>query len=303
MIHPILRVCAFLVSTAALVAAQQPPAPQQIDEKKLYPLGPDSQRQEGVPKGTVTKWTWQSNVFAKTTRDCWTYVPAQYDKDKPAAVMVFQDGGGYQSENGSYRVPVVFDNLISKKKMPVTIAIFVNPGTFPPEKEGEKGKSNRSFEYDTLSDQYARFLVEEILPEVGKSYNLSKDPKDRAIGGASSGGICSFTVAWERPDQFSKVLSHVGSFTNIRGGHNYEALIRKTKPSKPLKVFLQDGSNDLDNEFGNWPLANQQMAAALKYSKYEYKFVYGEGKHSGVHGGAILPESMEWLWSDRVTDK
>ena len=294
-----IRPLALLAVLALPAAAQQPP----VDEKKLYPLGPDSQRQEGVPKGTVTKWSWKSNVFAKTERDCWTYVPAQYDKEKPAAVMVFQDGGGYQGENGSYRVPVVFDNLIHRKKMPVTIAIFVNPGTFPPEKEGEKGKSNRSFEYDTLSDQYARFIIDEILPEVAKSYNLSKDPKDRAIGGASSGGICAFTVAWERPDQFSKVLSHVGSFTNIRGGHNYEALIRKTKPAKPLKVFLQDGSNDLDNEHGNWPLANQQMAAALKFSKYDYKFVYGEGKHSGIHGGAILPESMEWLWSDRVESK
>ena len=277
---------------------QNPPAP--IDEKKLYPLGPESQRQEGVPKGTVTKWTWKSHVFAGTDRDCWTYVPAQYDKEKPAAVMVFQDGGGYVSETGSYRVPIVFDNLISKKKMPVTIGIFIHPGNFPPEKEGDKPRSNRSFEYDTLSDQYARMLVDEILPEVGKSYNLSKDPKDRAIGGASSGGICSFTVAWERPDQFSKVLSHVGSFTNIRGGHDYEARIRKTKPAKPIKVFLQDGSNDLDNEFGNWPLANQQMVASLKYMKYDVKFVFGEGKHSGVHGGAILPESLEWLWSDRV---
>ena len=284
---------------AGVAAAQQNPQ-QPVDEKKLYPLGPDSQRQEGVPKGTVTKWSWKSNVFAKTERDCWTYVPAQYDKEKPAALMVYQDGGGYVNETGGYRVPVVFDNLIAKKKMPVTIAVFINPGTFPPEKEGAKGQSNRSFEYDTLSDQYARFLVEEIVPEVAKSYNLSKDPKDRAIGGASSGGICSFTVAWERPDQFTKVLSHVGSFTNIRGGHNYEALIRKTKPAKPLKVFLQDGSNDLDNDAGNWPLANQQMASSLKYMKYDYKFVYGEGKHSGVHGGAILPESMEWLWSDRV---
>jgi enterochelin esterase family protein len=292
---------ALLSLLAAPVLAQQAAAPkQEVDEKKLYPLGPDSQRQEGVPKGTVTKWSWKSNVFAGTDRDCWTYVPAQYDKDKPAAVMVFQDGGGYVSETGSYRVPVVFDNLIQKKKMPVTIGIFINPGNFPPEKEGQKPRSNRSFEYDTLSDQYVRMLVDEILPEVGKTYNLSKDAKDRAIGGASSGGICSFTVAWERPDQFSKVLSHVGSFTNIRGGHDYEARIRKTKPAKPIKVFLQDGSNDLDNEFGNWPLANQQMYASLKYMKYDVKFVFGEGKHSGVHGGAILPESLEWLWSDRV---
>jgi enterochelin esterase family protein len=291
-----------LLSLLAVPAfAQEAAAPkQEVDEKKLYPLGPDSQRQEGVPKGTVTKWSWKSTVFAGTDRDCWTYVPSQYDKDKPAAVMVFQDGGGYVSETGSYRAPVVFDNLIHKKKMPVTIGIFIQPGSFPPEKEGQKPRSNRSFEYDTLSDQYVRMLVDEILPEVGKTYNLSKDPKDRAIGGASSGGICSFTVAWELPDQFSKVLSHVGSFTNIRGGHDYEARIRKTKPAKPIKVFLQDGSNDLDNEFGNWPLANQQMFASLKYMKYDVKFVFGEGKHSGVHGGAILPESLEWLWSDRV---
>jgi enterochelin esterase family protein len=295
-----------LVSVALLaflalppVAPQQPPAPQ-VDEKTLYPLGPDSQRQEGVPKGTVTKWPWKSNVFAKTERDCWTYVPAQYDKEKPAAVMVFQDGGGYVSETGSFRVPIVFDNLIAKKKMPVTIGIFLQPGNFPPEHEGDKPRSNRSFEYDTLSDQYARMIIDEILPEVGKTYNLSKDPKDRAICGISSGGICAFTVAWERPDQFSKVLSHVGSFTNIRGGHDYEARIRKTKPVKPIKVFLQDGSNDLDNEHGNWPLANQQMYASLKFMKYDVKFVFGEGKHSGVHGGAILPESLEWLWSDRV---
>jgi enterochelin esterase family protein len=284
----------------SFLAAQQPPP---VDEKKLYPLGPESQRQEGVPRGTVTKWSWKSNVFARTERDCWTYVPAQYDATKPAAVMVFQDGGGYVNETGQQRVPIVFDNLIHKKKMPVTIGIFLQPGTFPPEKAGAKGQSNRSFEYDTLSDQYARFLLEEILPEVGKSVNLTKDPRDRAICGISSGGICAFTVAWERPDQFTKVLSQVGSFTNIRGGHNYEALIRKTKPVKPIKVFLQDGSNDLDNMHGSWPLANQQMAAALKFAKYDYKFVYGEGMHSGVHGGSILPESLEWLWSDRMEAK
>src|SRR5688572_14579331 len=159
------------VALLLLTQAQEKP---KIDERKLYPFGPDSQRQEGVPKGTVTKWTWKSTVFAGTVRDCWTYVPAQYDKEKPAAVMVFQDGGGYQSETGPYRVPIVFDNLIHKKKMPVTIGIFVNPGVLPPEKEGEKEKRNRSFEYDTLSDQYARFLVEEILPEAAKSHNLSK---------------------------------------------------------------------------------------------------------------------------------
>lgn len=273
---------------------------QQIDEKALYPLGPDSERQGGVPQGRVIPWHWKSKVFAGTERDCWTYVPAQYDGATPVAVMVFQDGGSYVDENGSFRAPIVFDNLIHQKTMPVTVGIFLNPGSFPPEKEGEIGKSNRSFEYDTLSDQYARFLLEEILPEVGKTITLSQEPEDRAICGISSGGICAFTVAWERPDQFSKVLSHVGSFTNIRGGHNYEALIRKT-PAKPIKVFLQDGANDLDNAHGNWPLANQQMAAALKFMNYDYNFVYGDGKHSGVHGGAILPESLVWLWSGHAT--
>jgi enterochelin esterase family protein len=146
-----------------------------------------------------------------------------------------------------------------------------------------------------MSDQYARFLLEEIIPEVGKTLNLSKNPNDRAISGSSSGGICAFTVAWERPNEFSKVLSWVGSFTNIRGGHNYEALIRKTTP-KPIRVFLQDGANDLDNEHGNWPLANQQMYASLKFKKYDVKFVFGEGVHSGIHGGSILPDSLRWLW-------
>jgi enterochelin esterase family protein len=273
---------------------------QAQDEKELYKLGPDSQRQEGVPRGTVTKMpVWKSQVFPKTERDWWVYVPAQYDASKPAAVMVFQDGGSYVNETGAFRVPVVFDNLIHRKELPVTIGIFLTPGNFPAEDGQGRPRSNRSFEYDTLSDQYARFLIEEILPEVGKTHKLSSDPEDRAIGGISSGGICAWTVAWERPDAFRKVLSHVGSFTNIRGGHVYPALIRKTKPAKPLRVFLQDGSNDLDNEHGNWPLANQEMAASLKFSKYDHQFVYGQGKHSGVHGGAILPDSLRWLWRPR----
>jgi enterochelin esterase-like enzyme len=261
-----------------------------------YKLGPDSVRHEGVPKGDVTKNAWHSKVFPGTVRDFWVYVPAQYHGTKPANVMVFQDGEGYVKENGDFRVPVVFDNLIHKGEMPVTIGIFINPGRLldPPSRD-PKQASNRRFEYDTLSDQYARFLLEEILPEVGKTYNLTNDPECRAIGGMSSGGICAFTVAWQRPDAFHKVLSHVGSFTNIRGGHVYPSLIRST-PNKPIRVFLQDGSNDVDNEFGNWWLANQEMAAALKFKHYDYKFVGGTGKHSGKHGGAILPDSLRWLW-------
>jgi enterochelin esterase family protein len=262
-----------------------------------YKLGPDSEKHSGVPEGKVTKHHWTSQIFPGTERDYWIYVPAQYDSKSPACVMVFQDGIWYQDLNAQFRVPTVFDNLIHKQEMPVTIGIFINPGVVPPRTKDEKQRSNRSFEYDTLSDQYARFLEMEMLPEVEKHYKLRQDAAGRAICGISSGGICAFTVAWERPDLFSKVLSHVGSFTNIRGGDAYPGIIRKTK-AKPIRVFLQDGSNDLDNEYGNWWLGNLQMEAALKFRKYDYKVEFGDGKHDGKHGGAILPESLRWLWRD-----
>jgi enterochelin esterase family protein len=262
-----------------------------------YKLGPDSMIQPGVPQGQITKHSWNSKIFDGTVRDYWVYVPAQYDASKPACVMVFQDGANYVNTNGQFRAPIVFDNLIFKKEMPVTIGIFINPGHFPPSEPDGKPRENRSFEYDTLGDQYSRFLLEEILPEVGKQYNLTKEAKGRGICGISSGGICAFTVAWERPNEFSKVLSQVGSFTNIRGGHAYPSLIRKTE-HKPIRVYLQDGSHDLDNEHGNWPLANQEMAKALQFSHYDYTFVFGDGGHNGKHGGAILPDSLRWLWRD-----
>jgi len=261
-----------------------------------YVLGPDSQVQDGVPHGEVTKYQWtKSKVFPGTIRDYWIYVPKQYDKQKPANVMVFQDGGSYVNEKGQYRVPVVFDNLIHKKEIPVTIGVFINPGVVPASEPGAKPRRNRSFEYDTLSDQYSKLVIDEILPIVAENYNLTKEADGRGICGSSSGGICAWTVAWERPDTFSKVISHVGSFTNIRGGHVYPALIRKTE-RKPIRVFLQDGSNDLDNAHGNWPLSNQQMAAALKFAGYDYKFEYGDGGHNGKHGGATLPDALRWLW-------
>jgi enterochelin esterase family protein len=215
--------------------------------------------------------------------------------------MVFQDGHAYVDPNGQFRATVVMDNLIHAGQMPITIGIFIDPGHKKeslPEKRGwQPTPENRSFEYDTLSDQYARFLLEEILPEVSKQYRLTEDPDLRAICGISSGGICAFTVAWEKPDQFRKVISHVGSFVDIRGGDHYPSLVRKGK-KRPIRAFLQDGSGDLDNQHGNWPLANQQMAAALKFSDYDYQFVYGEGGHNGIHGGAILPDAMRWIWRD-----
>jgi enterochelin esterase-like enzyme len=298
-----------------------------------YTLGADSQRQEGVPQGKVSKHEWKdSKVFPGTTRDYWVYVPAQYDGAKSACVMVFQDGGSYVNDKGQFRVPIVFDNLIHKKEMPVTIAILINPGNDPmknpPPQPGEqrpagrsRGPTNRSFEYDTLSDAYAKFLIDEILPEVAKTYKLSDKPEDRATCGSSSGGICAFTVAWERPDAFRKVVSHIGSFTAIAyrpardgqpmrpGGDLYPTLIRKN-PIKPLRVFLQDGSGDLDNDHGNWFLANQQVLAALNYAnakadrakstgpRYDVKHAWGDGAHNGKHGGAIFPDTMRWLWRD-----
>jgi enterochelin esterase-like enzyme len=263
-----------------------------------YQLGPDSMRQDGVPQGKVTEYDWNSSkVYPGTERKYWVYVPSQYDGSKPACAMVFQDGQGMVSETGSYRVPVVFDNLIHKKEMPVTIAILINPGVIPPATPGGMPRRNRSNEYDRVSDEYSKFLLDEILPVVSKSYKLTDDPDGRAICGNSSGGICAFTVAWHRPDMFRKVVSHIGSFTNIQGGYVYPSLIRKAE-RKPLRVFLQDGSSDLDNMFGNWPLANQEMAAALAYAKYDYKFVFGDGAHNGKHGGSIFPDTMRWVWRD-----
>jgi gluconolactonase len=262
-----------------------------------YSLGPDSQRQPGVPKGTVTKFRWSSKIFPGTVRDYWVYVPAQYKPDQAAALMVFQDGESYIKEDGQLRGPIVLDNLIHQGSIPVMIGIFINPGVLPALSETQQSRFNRSFEYDGLGDRYARFLLEEILPEVAKTYNLSSDPNQRGIGGQSSGGICALTAAWNRPDAFRRVLSFIGSYTDLRGGDIYPALIRKTEP-KPIRVFLQDGKNDLDIYSGSWWIANQAMASAFKFAGYDSTFVTGTEGHNMKHGGAILPDALRWLWRD-----
>lgn len=263
-----------------------------------YKQGPDSFRQPNVPKGKITQHSWTSKIFPGTVRDYWIYVPAQYDAAKPACVMIIQDGGGSVREDGAgYKYPVVFDNLIHKREMPVTIGIFINPGVLPAANANAMGRYNRSLEYDGLGDTYARFLIDEILPEVAKSYNLSKDPDHYGLAGSSSGGIAAFNAAWERPDKFRRVLSFIGSFVNLRGGQNLASMIRKMEP-KPLRVFLQDGSNDNDIYGGSWWIGNQDVARSLEWSGYETKFVKGTEAHNAKHGSAVLPDALRWLWQD-----
>ncbi len=288
----VLLLLAVFFATSSLVHAQSPAS-----------ASPDRQKQAGVPAGKITSGVFESSqIFPGTRRDYSVYVPAQYSPEKPASLMVFMDGQNYAKPDGPFRVPIVFDNLIHKRELPVTIAVFVNPGTIPATKPGAKDRSNRSFEYDSLGDRYARFLVEEFLPVALKGLNVSSDAKDRAVCGISSGGICAFTVAWEKPEQFGKVLSHIGSFTNIRGGWAYPGLVRKTKDKpKPIKVYLQEGKDDLNNLFGDWPLANQDLAAALNFAGYNYKFVMTEGGHSGAAAGEVFPDALRWLWSDQPT--
>lgn len=265
---------------------------------QTYTLGPDSQRQPGVPQGKVTKYTWStSKVFPGSTRDYWVYVPAQYNAAKPACAMIFLDGSGWQSETGAFRAPVVMDNLIHQGAMPATIGIFINPGVMPAASPGGQSRFNRSYEYDALGDRNARFLIEEIIPEVGKLYKISSDPNDRGLAGSSSGGIAAFTAAWERPDAFRRVISYIGSFTNLRGGGDYASLIRKMEP-KPLRIFLQDGSSDQNIYSGSWYLANQTIASALEYAGYDATFVTGTEGHNSRHGAAILPDALRWLWRD-----
>jgi enterochelin esterase family protein len=261
---------------------------------EVYETHRDARVRPDVPKGTLRQMPqWRSSIFPGTTRDWWVYVPAQYRPGTPAAVMVFQDGNAARE----YVVPV-FDNLIAQGDMPVTVGIFIEPGGI------KAPRDNRSFEYDTLGDRYARFLLDEILPEVEKSVALRRDAAARAIAGQSSGAIVAFTVAWERPNEFSKVLSGIGSFTNIaggatlrEGGHNYAALVRAV-PRKPIRIFMQDGENDLDNQWGNWWLANLTMARSLAYAGYDYTFVQGKGFHTNSHLRAILPDALRWLWRD-----
>jgi gluconolactonase len=260
-----------------------------------YPVHPDSVSQNGVPQGEIKgPFEWHSEIFPGTVREYAIYVPAQYDASKPACSMIVQDGLGKAK---SWKLPTVLDNLIHKGDIPVQIGIFVSPGVVPAANENAQARYNRSFEYDGMGDRYARFLLEEIIPEVSKSYNLSTDPNDRLIAGSSSGAICAFTAAWERPNEFRRVFSAVGTYVSLQGGDEYPSLVRKFE-NKPIRVFLQDGSNDLDIYAGSWWVANQAMLSSLKFSGYDVAHVWGEGGHNGKHSTAIMPDALRWLWRD-----
>ena len=281
-----------------------------------YEWLPDSLKQDGVPEGKLIamgKYKATDEFYKGTERMWWIYVPAQYKKDTPAKLIVFNDGGGFIKGDGN--ACTVMDNLIHKGKMPVTIGVFINPGTIP--RNGKDPINNRGNEYDTCTPKYANFLEKEILPQVFDKYNISKKAEDHAIAGSSSGASCAFTAAWHRNDLFTRVISYVGSYCDFRPtrdyplaegdkseygpfktAHDYPALIRKTVPNKNMRIFLQDGENDLDNTLGNWFQNNLRMEAALAFAGYKHKTAWGKGMHSKRHGQAILPIIMEWIWKD-----
>lgn len=280
-----------LIVLTVHLSAQNPP--------ETYPTDPASEEQPGVPKGEILKFTFNnSQLFPGTTREISVYIPAQYKGDQPACVYVNQDGI-------QWKAPTVFDNLINKKEMPITIGVFVTPGRVVAQNaDTDMDRFNRSFEYDGVNGNYARFLLEEVFPFVesqkttdGRAIKLSRNGNDRAIGGSSSGAVCAFTVAWERPEEFSKVFSAIGTYTGLRGADHYDILVRKYEP-KPIRIFLQDGSNDLNIYAGDWWKANEAMERALTFSGYDVKHVWGEGAHNGTHGTALFPEAMRWLWRE-----
>ncbi|MDF1825554.1 MAG: alpha/beta hydrolase-fold protein [Verrucomicrobiales bacterium] len=267
---------------------------------EFYPSPTESQPNPDIPKGSLYTHEWSdSKIYPDTRREFIVYIPDQYNGTEAAALMVFQDGLRHADINltGGLRAPLVFDNLIASGDMPVTIGLFINPGSALTQPPGTKPR-NRSLEYDSLGDTYVSFLLEEIIPFIIKEHGLkiSKDPSQWAIAGGSSGCACAWTAAWERPDKFGKVLGWVGTFVDIRGANAYPSLIRKTE-KKPIRAALLGEANDLDNQFGNWPLANHQMETALAFANYDYHYWWGEGFHGSRHAAAMLPEMLKWLWS------
>ena len=308
-----MKTIACLAMTAGLSTAfAQVPAPPVPNPNSQYRLGPDSMAQEGVPKGEIRgPFTLPSSVYAGTQHTYWVYVPAQYDAALPASLMIFQDGQAFKNEEGDLRAQNVMDNLIYRREIPVMIGVFINPGRTPEQPEPNPREwgdrtTNRPTEYNTPDDKYARVITEELMPVLHKEYNISKDPEQHGIGGASSGAIAAFAVAWERPNEFRKVLSIVGSFVNLRGGHVYpERVLESAK--KPIRIFLCDGRNDnrgmgrggaAYDEKRDWFFQNVRLLKALTQKGYDVTYSWGMNLHGQKFGGAIMPEMMRWLWRD-----
>jgi enterochelin esterase-like enzyme len=291
--------------------AFQPPMPPGPNPNSQYRLGPDSLPQDGVPQGEIRgPYVLPSKAYPGTQHTYWVYVPAQYDPAVPAALMVYQDGQAFKDESGDIRAQSVMDNLIYRHEIPVMIGVFINPGRTPEQPEpnlqewGDR-TTNRPTEYNTLDDKYARVITEELMPALNKDYNISKDPDMHGIGGSSSGAIAAFTVAWERPDAFHKVLSNVGSFVDLRGGYVYPERVLQSE-KKPIRVFLCDGRNDnrgmgrngVYNEKRDWFFQNVRLMKALTQKGYDVNYTWGMNLHGQKFGGAIMPDMMRWLWRD-----
>lgn len=273
---------------------------QSVGHPEPYALGRESQPQEGIQHGVIAPHQCAAGkVYPGVAHDYWVYTPAHHDPMTPTCLMVFLDGARYLGPE--INVPAVFDHLIHSGAMPPTIGVFVQPGTTGPGLPVYGGNDNRSIEYDSLGGDFARFLIDELIPEATRGFTIAPVAAARAICGLSSGGICAFNAAWERPDFFGKVVSHCGSFVDIRGGHQLAPAVRRA-PAKPLRVFLQTGARDLNILFGNWVNANRDLAAALTYRGYDHRLVIGDGGHSLAHGGAIFPETLRWLWRDWRND-
>src|SRR5450432_1766943 len=297
---------------AAGIVSQAPSAPPQApDSDAFYSLGPDSLPQAGVPKGEIRgPFTLPSIAYPGTQHTYWVYVPAQYDPAIAASLMIYNDGQAFMNRDGDLRAQNVMDNLIFRRELPVMIGVFMNPGRRPdqPEpnaKEWGDRTANRSIEYNSLDDKYASVIVDELMPALYKNYNISKDPERHGIGGSSSGAIAAFTVAWERPNDFRKVLSNVGSFVDLRGGFVYPDRVLASK-KKPIRVFLCDGRNDnrgfgrggVYDEKRDWFFQNVRLMKALTQKGYDVTWSWGMNLHGQKFGGAILPEMMRWLWRD-----
>jgi enterochelin esterase family protein len=271
-----------------------------IGAYEVASYNPDSYPLPGVPQGKLSgKKTLTSQVYPGMTANYWVYVNPGADMTNGAPLMVWQDGETIVGNQDllRLRLQIVSDNLVAKGLIPPMVHVLIQPGTGQPRM--------RSIQYDTVSDTYGKYLLEEILPDVEKTYKLRSDAYSRAIAGASSGAICAFNVAWYYPEQFSRVLSHIGSYTalqwrpeeNLDGGYIVSHKVGREE-RKNLRVWLSDGSDDNESRAGSWPLNNIELANALKQRGYDFHFRFGTSLHAIAQGAMDLPESLVWLWRD-----